>query len=537
MKNCTKKLNSFLCGFLAVIVLLLSVVPASAAGFGGDTPYNLNSDKSLTLDNDTVLSVPSMALDGDFLVVKYASGGRYQYFIYQRLSGVMFEGKTCTYRLWNTDKFSSNLSALAATNWTGQNYVDTEVVIVGKGSSYSIVYSSFNFKTGPDKNGFYWTYYPASSSGSDEPVGDMVIRPARNYDNVFPSVSTVTTNRTDNWVILRECKSSASDNNKWRYWLYFLSDDYSAAVQSTYGGVVARSVDGTIKNVPWYYGQLKISASTIYEYELDDSTFPTMPYVNDTTLASAASPHWSYENTLQDSDASALTAHLSKAVAMDSDAYSSWISNCFVASNVSFEVAASGPWQNCYYDDADNLHDLTYNLPSISIVKSSFVARGETVDTGDSESGIIAWLKKIYNAIVDGFNGLTGGGGSKDDVPDDPIVPPDQDGDGGFSLLDVLNGVWDFIKSLLGGLWKLVSGAVTRLLSSIGDLFDLIGDKVGGLFDFFQPDEDGNTPFDDLSSFFTFMQNLWLCIPAPIRFVITFAFSMFIVFALLKMFH
>lgn len=539
---------------LCLICVVMSVVPASAA-------TSVNSSEYITLDDGSHLFVPSVAVhNGNFMVVRQTGRQlgtliieKTRYVIYSLgsigsgMSGgehgttdtdpTIILGENREFVMYKTNYFVSEFDALAAEQWEYDSYKDNFIV------SGDIVYSTFDYRA--SSGDLIYSRSDDVQSDHDDPALDnsqVFISPVRNYSGMLPPLSSLTSSYvTDNWAIFRKPYSLDWDEDgfpiysadmEWRYQLYFFSDDYS----------VSFGYRGTSQPFEPY---IKFNAAKIYVYDLQiPGSSDGYHWVTDSVLEQAGKNFtWGALETYTGSCGIMTDGYLVTEMTSNPAAFREQMSNLFVASNFSVSQAESGPWYTSGLNSATS-----YILPAFSWSVTLFDLANDSTPEEEEESGIIAWLQKIYYGMVSGFerviNAIGLGGDDTpavDDVPGvDENLDPDEEGDG-FSLSDIFGSLWDFVKKIFGGLWKLLSGIVDSITGFIGDFFDLITDSDSNLFDVFDDSEpaegEGAGNWYYIGNFFAFLQNLWICIPTPIKSLIYASFSILIVFGLLKMFH
>lgn len=488
----------------------------------------------ITLDTGLVLNVPSPAIDKDFIIAKYESSSlaslfvkKYAYYIYEFESlrgGGPKEGKEFLYNLYYSDKFNSHSSALSDITWTVEENC-YEALEIYNNKDLEIVYSTFDYYD-LESNELLYESSTNSTADTDTDPDKIVVTPARSYVNLLPSISSVTSNTTDNWAVLRFPSEPVigSDNlpvynsdTEWVYWLLFFSDDYEFVVNSF------TDYDSYYNSYQQPY--LSIEASTIYRHQLISSAFEDSS-ITDAVLESAAGDcSWSYK-AVSNGEWQFGYSHCTPFLMSNRQALSDFLSNMLVGSSASISVGSTGPW---------TYEDMEYTVPSFGWKTTLYDTE---IDNGTQEEDEVFWLKRIYNAVVDGFNNVIDklteliniGGVSKDDEILDGVLDEEE----GFSLLDIIKDVFGAFLKVITGFFKLISGFFAGLIGAIDNFFDLLTNGTSELFDLFNSEHGA---FNEVNSFFGFMGELWHCIPTAIQQITYFSFAAMLVFALLKMFH
>lgn len=366
---------------------------------------------------------------------------------------------------------------------------------------------------------------PVSASNS------IYVTPVRSYDGFLPAVSSASGTTTDHWIIIRQPQlwntSYNSDGSinwdtvtKWRYKLFFFSEEGYLAFHS----VLSTKIDP----------DLYIFDNIIYEKTLQSSTFDG-EYVTDSVLeASAGSSQWKGTDVYNDKYYISFD-FFEPADLWSSDKLSTLLSNMIVASSHDVTIGPDGPfYQDQYYDNdlnawvgdpaTENYFSVQWNAISFVASDGSVSGGGSSGSGGEATGDEIGWLSKIWSAITDGFDTVI----SKLNEIIDKITGQNQvdteikdSSDNAVSdATDIFNGVGDITGDFEG---------------SADDFFGSFSEDSGN-FDFFSDDEDVGF-FHEVSEFFSFMTNLWKCIPYPVQSFLTTSFVLFMLLAVFKMFH
>lgn len=552
------KFNRAISALLAVMVLSVSLVTPAFADFSGGGRDSVISGSGryvqLLLDNGTVATVPNAATTENFIVVKdrwQNSVGLWKtgYIIYDFEDYEAKNGEEAYFIRYYTDYFFTNSNALETTEWQSASY--SEVVSI---NASSIVFSSFDFY---DINGnLVYDSSVSDGSVSAPPAlgGGSIGITLSGYDGKLPALPTGA-QTYNNWLIVKN--RYAGDRTGWdeshapvwvdeprsSYNLYFFSDDYEIVMET-------HNVGSDV--CPHYIPVIRVEAAVVQQFTLGSDEWDELsaPNITDNVFnQTIGKTYWYHANTYNDAYTFAGWQYYnswSGGVWSNKDLLTERLDEWLVASSAPVAIYAdTTEWS--YLTDPSGMHNsgqdesegaVYFGTPSISWSEYRYVGFGGAVED-TSDNLVVYWLKKIYNAMVDGFNqvlnkiGLGGGGGGTVIDPENPEYSDGvQEGDG-FSLIDIIKALWNAIKKILSGIWNVFFGAITDMLGAIGDFFGAFADPFsGGLFDFFDNDEASG-----FTDFFGFMRSLWGCIPTPVSLFILASFSFVMFFGLLKMFH
>lgn len=495
----------------------------------------------LTLDNGDDLLVPESAIDYPFIVNKYDTGSYYAYTIYEfRFIDKVYEGATCSWKQWETSlEYSADL-ALNCSDWNSTDCSNDVLIIDGLSDwCNEIVYSSFDYKD-PAGNVLYNDSDDDSGigdgSGSGDDIGDnpalgspFKVYPAKEYYGLLPAVSTISDPPSDNWLVFREKYSDTG----YQYWIYFFTDDFSIDITKD-----TCTTDGVYGTHP----QFGFSAGTIFRYRLKADNFTDFNDIDDYMLQYGSNKRWSYFDTLSD-ESEFLFYPINGKLISTPEQWSDFLCDMFIASSVNVSVDGTTGYS---YNTLEGT-TVDYTLRGFYWEPTYYLggtddSGGSGGDTGDTGADDVSWLRRIYNAVVNGFQAVLdklNNLGSDDTVNDpainDNVIEPDENGEGGLSILDILKQIFTPITKLLGHIFVIIGDMLGDLVGYMTSFFGLLGDAAGDFFGFFDTEnEDGF--FSRVNTFYQFMHSLWSCIPVPIQLFTYSCVGFFLFFAVLKLF-
>lgn len=551
MKKCSK-LNKVVVAFLCLTIFFSSALPAFA-----EATSVKSAATQIILPNGKTISIPVSLYqdDGNYLVMMNDGIASQVIHIYY---------------------FGSNTPTLGEADVNATHYYSEDITPSATNIAPSYYYQETKFYDAFDPNLFFGEYwfstfdfydsdgtllidgsdvvYDDGSSGEDDnpndevidPGTDIVIKPSKSYNGLLPSISTDMQGYTDNWLILREHHYSVypsdfydtgilyeiSDDTVYRYSLYFLSDDYSASI-------VSRNVGNSV--TAHYIPQIEITAGTITRYDLH-GTGISADYswaVDWSSFTTATDKVWASPSDVTSVYPGFDYASFTGAMISNSDLWADYLSDTYIASSFSISLPATSGWsyaKHYYYPYSSNF-DEQYGVVSFASPSVGFGVNLYDGFSGDvpeeEQSSIVEWLKRIYYAVVDGFqqviDKLTGG-----DNQEQPGINTEDDD--GFSLMKALKVVFDAILSVFKSIFGFLGDILGSIAGLIGDFFDLISDTGSEIYDFFSPNND-DSDNTDINDFFGFMRGLWDTLPSPVTGLIVFSFAMFLFLTVFKMVH
>lgn len=350
------------------------------------------------------------------------------------------------------------------------------------------------------------------------------ISPIRSYSGVLPSVQDVIDSGSENvsgdWFVWRKPYTVFGidydadgcpiwdQESKWQYHLIFVSDDYYFDWSAT---------DLTSSSEHQNTSGLVLYASEIYRWRLESDGFSSTYITDDVLGANAGQSKWVYNDVSNGSFA--LQSYGEAETYKKSSNISYMLCNGLVASNFDARVEQTGPFYTQSIVDGEWVYS-GYWIPAIEWDADTYTSAPDGEGGGESSGDEVTWLQKIYNAIVEGFQNVIDKISGNSKVEDDL----QEDSDNAVqNATDIQQGVNDIVGDFDS------SGGASGFFDAFGE-----GSET---FEFFEGSEDGEGFFSKVNDFFIFMSNLWLCIPNPIQSFIVMSFSLFMLLAVLKMFH
>lgn len=348
-------------------------------------------------------------------------------------------------------------------------------------------------------------------------VDSIAVSPIKNYSGLLPAVSSITSeNVWDNWMIVRQTTSSFhsdtdgspsnydenrypifNETTEWKYLLVFFSDDFQPRLISASNGIAKDKETGEYVSI--YYPRVDVSASSMHVYVLTspDCGSSYGDYFTDGALEECRDKKWTYEGA---SDYENLFWYAyNQEVAYNSSALNSYLNNVFVASNFSALIPSADNWGHKYTDEEGNSTFDRYTSSSISWSVSLYDDTDESEEPEESTKGILAWLKKIYNSMCDGFS----------------------------AILQKITGSSEAEK-------EKQEKVESEMESNQGQIDESLGTITGSQED--ANEYQNSDEWHGVNDFFAFMRNLWDCIPGSITGFISMSVILFMVIAVIKIF-